>query len=67
MGRIRDKIKPFGADFLLQIHDELLFQCPIEAIEEVKCLIKYEMENVVELTVPLQVEVATGYNWAELK
>lgn len=50
---------------LLQIHDELLFETPEDEIEEVKHLIKYEMENALTLSVPLKVDIGWGKNWAE--
>lgn len=50
---------------ILQVHDELVFDCPIEEVERVKELVKREMENVVSLTVPLTVECNDGENWLE--
>lgn len=49
---------------LLQVHDELVFEAPLEEIEEVKELIKSTMENVVKYDVPAIVEVGVGDNWA---
>ncbi len=50
---------------ILQIHDELLFECPVDLLEECKKLIKNTMENCVSLNIPLVVEVGEGKNWAE--
>jgi len=50
---------------LLQVHDELLFEAPEGEIEKVKALIKEEMENSIELSVPLKVDIRIGKNWAE--
>ena len=50
---------------LLQVHDELLFESPIDEIETAKNLIKTEMENAFETKVPLLVEVGVGDNWLE--
>ena len=50
---------------LLQVHDELLFEAPIDEVETAKILIKTEMENAFETKVPLLVEVGVGDNWLE--
>ncbi|MCU7613067.1 DNA polymerase I [Chryseobacterium sp. GMJ5] len=50
---------------LLQVHDELLFEAPIEEVEVAKNIIKMEMENAIETQVPLLVEVGVGNNWLE--
>ena len=48
---------------LLQIHDELLFECPEEFKEEAVRIVRQEMQGVAELKVPLEVDVRWGYNW----
>lgn len=53
----QEKLK---AKLVLQIHDELVIDCPKEEIEIVKSILKEEMESVVNLTVPLLVEVESG-------
>ena len=50
---------------LLQVHDELLFESPLEEEETAKTLIKTEMESEFETKVPLLVEVGVGNNWLE--
>ena len=50
---------------LLQVHDELLFEAPIDEVETAKILIKTEMENAFETKVPLLVEVGVGDNWLD--
>ncbi len=50
---------------LLQVHDELVFESPIDEVETAKNLIKTEMENAFETKVPLLVEVGVGDNWLE--
>ena len=50
---------------VLQIHDELLFEAPGEEIEEASHLIKKSMEHVLQLEVPLIVEIGVGKNWRE--
>lgn len=58
----REEIKP-----VLQIHDELVFECPEEIKEEVAQGVQYEMENALKLDVPLTAEPKTGNNLAECK
>jgi len=53
------------AKLLLQIHDELVFEVPAKEVEETAALIKPAMESVLELKVPLVVNVSTGRNLAE--
>jgi len=52
---------------LLQIHDELVFETPEEAIESDREMIVAEMCGAVELSVPLKVDIAAGNNWMEAK
>ena len=50
---------------LLQVHDELLFEAPVDEVETSKTLIKTEMESAFETKVPLLVEVGVGDNWLQ--
>ncbi len=50
---------------LLQVHDELLFECPEDEVEEHCPRIKEVMENITKLSVPLKVNLATGKNWED--
>jgi DNA polymerase-1 len=52
---------------LLQIHDELVFECPEDEVEEMRKLVTHEMENAWELKVPLLVSVGVGPSWEEAK
>ena len=52
---------------ILQVHDELLLECPPEETEKAAFLLKEAMENVVQLRVPLIAEVHRGANWYEAK
>jgi DNA polymerase I len=52
---------------LLQVHDELVFEAPPEEITTVKELVKSEMENVYQLSVPLVVDTGAGPNWRDAK
>ena len=51
----------------LQVHDELLFDVPEDEVDPVRTLVKHEMENVIELNVPIVVDVGVGQNWRDLK
>jgi DNA polymerase-1 len=53
------------AKMLLQVHDELVFECPKSEVEELKTLVKDSMENAMALKVPLDVEIGYGSNWLE--
>ena len=55
----------YKTKMLLQVHDELVFDCYKPELEEMKTLIKTEMENAYTLAVPLDVEVGIGANWLE--
>ena len=50
---------------ILQVHDELIVECPEEEADHVCEVLKYEMEHAAELAVPLTVEVHKGHSWAE--
>jgi DNA polymerase-1 len=51
---------------VLQVHDELLFEVPMDETAEITALVKAEMEGVVELNVPLVADLAFGDNWRDL-
>jgi DNA polymerase-1 len=53
------------ARLLLQVHDELILECPGDSAEETARLVQKEMENAVKLKVPLRVSVETGKRWGE--
>ena len=57
--------KKCPARLLLQVHDELILECPAHAAESAIKLIKAEMENAVTLSVPLHVSVETGNRWGD--
>jgi DNA polymerase-1 len=54
------------AKILLQVHDELIFDVPEEELEDVKRIVKYDMENAIPLKVPLLVDIKVGHTWEEL-
>jgi DNA polymerase-1 len=49
----------------MQVHDELVFEVPLEEKEDAVSLIRKEMEEVITLRVPLRVGIAWGNNWDE--
>ena len=59
----RLKKENLGAKLIMQVHDELIVDSPIEEADKVKELLKEEMENAFELCVPLSVEVSSSYRW----
>jgi DNA polymerase-1 len=52
---------------LLQVRDELVFECPPDELDAVSRMVKQEMEGVCQLTVPLVVDIGTGDNWRDAK
>ena len=50
---------------LLQVHDELVFDVPISELDEIKKIVKSEMENAFTLDIPLVVDIGVGNNWLE--
>jgi DNA polymerase-1 len=56
--------KGLDTAMLLTVHDELVFESPENEVETVKELVCGIMENIVELSVPLKVNVAVGKDWA---
>jgi DNA polymerase-1 len=52
---------------VLQVHDELLFEVPMDESDEIEALVRREMEGVVKLSVPMVADMAFGANWRDLK
>jgi DNA polymerase-1 len=63
--RIRDEGRP--SKMILQVHDELVFEVPLAAVESEKKMIVEEMTTAIKLNVPMKVDVAFGSNWLEAK
>ena len=55
------------AKLIMQVHDELIVECPESEVEQVKSLLTQEMEGVFAMTVPLTAEAHSGRNWLEAK
>ena len=56
-----------AAKLVLQVHDELIVECPEEIAADVAALVSKEMENVAKLNVPLTAEAKIGKSWFEAK
>jgi DNA polymerase-1 len=67
MINIHRKLKEgnYKTKMLLQVHDELVFDAFKDEVDELKKMIKFEMENAFKLDVPLDVEIGEGQNWLE--
>ena len=52
-----------GAQMVLQVHDELLFECPADEVRALADLVRDAMQNAYPLDVPLRAEVKSGHNW----
>ncbi len=63
----RLKEKQMKSRLVLQVHDELLIEAHRSELDEVKTILKEEMENAASLDVPLEVDMHTGDNWYEAK
>ena len=59
--------KKLESRMLLQVHDELVFECPSSELAVLQELVVHEMTTAVRLDVPLVVDVGTGENWLETK
>ena len=57
--------KNLQGKMILQVHDELIFEIPENEVESFKEIVKKNMEQVLKLGVPLEVDIAVGKNWAE--
>lgn len=69
MARVSRRLEEegFAAHMILQVHDELDFECPVEEVERLTAMVRDVMEHVVDLRVPLIAEASTGITWADAK
>ncbi len=58
--------RQFKTRMVLQVHDELLFEVPVDETEEIEELVRAEMEGVIALNVPLVADLGFGPNWRDL-
>jgi DNA polymerase-1 len=52
---------------IIQVHDELIFELPVDELEQMKAIVLELMPAAMELAVPLAVDLKTGYNWGEME
>jgi DNA polymerase-1 len=64
---LQDRETYEGCVLVLQIHDELVYEVPIEKLEVMKVLVKESMENIYQLIVPLKVSMETGLQWGSME
>ncbi len=67
MIHIAQRMKNMKSKMILQVHDELVFDAHQDELDELKALVKHEMEHAVELNVPIRTDIAVGNNWLEAK
>ncbi len=69
MVRVFDRLKREGlqAKLIMQVHDELIVECPEHEVEQVKALLTEEMEQAFALSVPLTAEAHSGKTWLDAK
>ena len=69
MVRVYNRLKAEGlkSKLILQVHDELIIEAPIDEADRIKELLTYEMENTVKLSVPLVAEAESGKSWYDTK
>jgi len=67
MININKRIKREGlkSKMIIQVHDELNFDCLVSELDQMKLILKEEMEGVVSLSVPLTIDMGVGESWLE--
>jgi len=66
MINIHKKTKKMVSKMLLSVHDEIIFEYPINEEKELIKIVSHEMKNAVKLDIPLEVSIKTGKNWGEM-
>ena len=61
------RLRNLKSRMLLQVHDELVFEVPVDELDAIRTLVTQKMEEVYELKVPLKVEVGVGPNWRDME
>ena len=69
MVKVYDRLKSEGLDarLILQVHDELIIEASEVDAAKASVILKEEMENAVELAVPMSVDVNSGHSWYDAK
>ena len=67
MIRVRNRLKEEGlkAHMILQVHDELLVEAPLDEADRASAILREEMEAAAQMAVPLKVDVGQGETWYE--
>jgi DNA polymerase I-like protein with 3'-5' exonuclease and polymerase domains/5'-3' exonuclease len=60
-------LQPVTCNLILQVHDELLFECEEGEIDSTAAMVKEKMENALKLSVPVKVDLKAGCSWGEMK
>jgi DNA polymerase-1 len=67
MIRLHDRLQPYNARLLLQVHDELVFEMPPDEWDSLQSEIKSTMESALPLSIPLLVDIHAGETWMDAK
>lgn len=69
MVKVYNSLKRRGlkAQLVLQVHDELIVEAPVEEARQAREILQTEMQNAARLSVPLKVDVNSGENWYKAK
>ncbi|MFH1825969.1 MAG: DNA polymerase I [bacterium] len=67
MVNIYPQLTTHNSQLILQVHDELVFECPKEEADKVKKVVEDEMIKALKLDVPVKVDIGSGPSWAETK
>ena len=65
MKKQNKNIKNMQSKMILQVHDELNFDCYLPELEDLKTIVTNEMENALKLKVPLTIDMGQGNNWLD--
>ena len=61
------KAKNLESKMIMQVHDELVFECPDDEVAKVKKIVEDEMVNAIKLDVPVKVNIGVGESWGDAK
>jgi DNA polymerase-1 len=69
MIRIRKSLheNKLSSKILLQVHDELVLECPKSEVDQVGKLVRQEMEGAASLSIPLHADMSVADNWRDMK
>ena len=69
MVQVQKRLEDDGmrSKMLLQVHDELIFEAPKEEVEALGAMLREVMPSALDLSVPIKIDLKTGYNWADMQ